>query len=477
MLRNYRILLAILLFAVLIDRLKADDDDEENGEGNEGGDGQEGEAGEAQENEDGAANEEKEAEDGENQEGPGVGEAGKEDEEQTDKTDEDVEKPPGEDDENNEEGDEKGKDKNKPGKPGLPGKDSKDANKKDDKGQQGGIDQGNKDRKKTNNAPETDKPINQPAGQGTGQPGIGQPGQPGIGQPNVNPNNNIPYSPTVYPNGLPGQSQQTNVNPSNVNPINPPYVNPIPNPVYPQQTNVPLPTNPPPVYPQYPSANQQPPQQQPYSPPSGFGTSNSVNDIDEDPFGFGITLQRQQQQQYSPYSQYYSQPNQNIPPQYNPPSNNLYSNNLGGFGNSNGKRVPGQTNFPVEERSQLPMIVSGSNSNNYNDQRELSFGRGRRSDDQQQPQQSPVQPTVCFRPSPGTSDYATWFQNITNEINSNPQKFQPVQNNGLANLLQQQALNGGIPEICTKLAQQNIPQTNVFQQGILARKKRSSGRG
>jgi len=46
----------------------------------------------------------------------------------------------------------------------------------------------------------------------------------------------------------------------------------------------------------------------------------------------------------------------------------------------------------------------------------------------------------------------------------------------LANLLQQQALNGGIPEICTKLAQQNI-QTNVFQQGILARKKRSNGRG
>uniref|UniRef100_A0A914LPD1 Candidate secreted effector n=1 Tax=Meloidogyne incognita TaxID=6306 RepID=A0A914LPD1_MELIC len=379
MLRNYRILLAILLFAVLIDRLKADDDDEENGEGNEGGDGQEGEAGEAQENEDGAANEEKEAEDGENQDGPGGVEGGKEDEEQTDKTDEDAEKPPGEDDENNEEGDEKEKNK-KPGKPGLPGKDSKDENKKDDKGQQGGIDQGNKDRKKTNSAPETDKPINQPAGQGTGQPGIGQPGQPGIGQPNVNPNNNIPYSPTVYPNGLPGQTQQTNINPPNVNPINPPYVNPIPNPVYPQQTNVPLPTNPPPVYPQYPSANQQPPQQQPYSPPSGFGTSNSVNEIDEDPFGFGITLQRQQQQQYSPYSQYYSQPNQNIPPQYNPPSNNFYSNNLGGFGNSNGKRVPGQTSFPVEERSQLPMIVSGRDdvlmiNNNNNSHNKFLFSQ------------------------------------------------------------------------------------------------------
>lgn len=46
----------------------------------------------------------------------------------------------------------------------------------------------------------------------------------------------------------------------------------------------------------------------------------------------------------------------------------------------------------------------------------------------------------------------------------------------MSNLLQQQALNGGIPEICTKLAQQNI-QTNGFQQGILARKKRSNGRG
>uniref|UniRef100_A0A1I8BN43 Uncharacterized protein n=1 Tax=Meloidogyne hapla TaxID=6305 RepID=A0A1I8BN43_MELHA len=390
-------------------------------------------------------------------------------------TDENAENPQDENEENNGvDGEDQVIDKNKPGKSGLPGKDAKsgqqDKNKKDEKVQKGGIEQkGTKTG--TNDGLNTEKNTNQPGGQGTGQ--IGQQQGQGIGQPNVNPNSNIPYSPTVYPNGLPGQSQQTNINPTNLNPFNPSPVNPIPNPVYPQQTNNPYPTNPPPIYPQYPPANQQ----QPYSPPSGFGASNSLNDIDDDPFGFGITLQRQQQQQYSPYSQY-AQQNQNIPQQYNPP-NNFYSNNLGGFGNT-GNRVAGQTNVPPEQRSQLPMIVSGSNSNNGL-QRDASFGRGRRSDDyqQQQPaqqqQQMPAMPTVCFRPSPETHDIASWFQNITNEINSNPQKFQPVQDNGLSNILQQLALNGGIPEICTKI-QQNIP-TNGFQQGILVRKKRSNGRG
>lgn len=248
------------------------------------------------------------------------------------------------------------------------------------------------DEQKTKNGTRTDtnngiSPENNTSKQNTGQ--SGQQREKTNGQNNIN--TNLPYSPTVYPNGVPGQPQQQ----PNINPY-PPIVNPPIYPVYPSQSDIPNQTNPP-IYPQYPPIsppiNKQQQQQLPYSP---FGTNSLLeDDIDSDPFGFGITLT---QQQYSPYSLPYQRYQNNPVPS---------TNNLGGFGN-NEHHVPGQTFVPYEQRSQLPMIVRGSennidNTSNYGYQRTNSLGRGRRSDIyQEQENQSPILSTVCFKPTNGT---------------------------------------------------------------------------
>ncbi|KAF7635505.1 hypothetical protein Mgra_00005044 [Meloidogyne graminicola] len=461
MMKNYRIFLAILLFSVLINGLKADEDDPEEAENPEGAEGQEeGPGGEEQENDDeNAGNEGKEQEgekEGENQEGPeGNNEPGDENVDQPEKpeSDDNEEKPQDDEDENagGIEGNNPGKDKKKEDKEKV-SKEGKGNNpKRKEKG-------GKTDEQKTKNGTRTDtnngiSPENNTTKQNTGQ--SGQQREKTNGQNNINPN--LPYSPTVYPNGVPGQPQQQ----PNINPY-PPIVNPPIYPVYPSQSDIPNQTNPP-IYPQYPPIsppiNKQQQQQLPYSP---FGTNSLLeDDIDSDPFGFGITLT---QQQYSPYSLPYQRYQNNPVPS---------TNNLGGFGN-NEHHVPGQTFVPYEQRSQLPMIVRGSennidNTSNYGYQRTNSLGRGRRSDIyQEQENQSPILSTVCFKPTNGTRDNSAWIQNTTNIINSNPlYKSIPSISNQLVN-------NGGIPEICTVL-QQNI-ETNGFQQGRLIRKKRNIGK-